>query len=180
MAIDPEHAARFGPYANVYRPEPSLTPPQAPRVRRPAPKPDPEADVSVKAANSNTIEMTPVAPQPMSEFRPATVVTISRNTPYRAETSQMNDVDVATDSRPHARVTLQRETATFTVPVSEAVMPDSLKAAMRAFDDRLAKGRKLNNRGTNGAADATWPEVEDHLSENDRALIRRIAPPAAE
>src|SRR5262249_25633038 len=24
LAIDPEHAARFGPYANAYRPEPSL------------------------------------------------------------------------------------------------------------------------------------------------------------
>ncbi|HML30882.1 MAG TPA: hypothetical protein PKE16_18980, partial [Hyphomicrobium sp.] len=47
LAIDPEHAARFGPYAGVYRPEPDFTPPQAPRVRRPPPTPDLEADVTV-------------------------------------------------------------------------------------------------------------------------------------
>src|SRR5262249_8576508 len=64
IAIDPEHAARFGPYANVYRPEPEFTPPQAPRVRRAPAKPEPEADVTVKAANSNTIDATPIVPAP--------------------------------------------------------------------------------------------------------------------
>ncbi|CCB63300.1 MULTISPECIES: hypothetical protein [unclassified Hyphomicrobium] len=167
-AIDPEHAARFGPYAGIYRPEPEFSPPQAPRVRRPVAKPEPEADVTVKAANSNTSRATPSEPPPLPEPRPATVVTIPRSV------------------EPRASVTLQRETATFSVPVSEAVMPDSLKAAMRAFDaqrhvisadadDEQPVGPTPQNHGRIVAFHA-----EDQLSDDDRAFIRRIAPPAAE
>jgi hypothetical protein len=186
LAMDPDHAARFGPYANVYRPDPDLTPPQAPRVKRPVPKPDPEADVSVKAANSNTIKAAPIAPPPLPDFRSATVVMIPRNTPPHPAAPQSGGDTVAPHPEPRASVTLQRETATFSVPVSEAVMPDSLKAAMRAFDGR-GTGIRVVNADTHpepnplpndGLGHAI--KSEDQLSDDDRALIRRIAPPAAE
>lgn len=167
-AIDPDHAARFGPYAGIYRPEPDLSPPQAPRVRRPVAKADPEADVTVKAANSNTSRTVPAVPPPLPEPRPATVVTIPRA------------------AEPRASVTLQRETATFSVPVSEAVMPDSLKAAMRAFDTQR---HVVSAHTDDDQPDRVIPSnpshivalhAEDQLSDDDRAFIRRIAPPAAE
>jgi hypothetical protein len=172
MAIDPEHAARFGPYANAYRPEPELAPPQAPRVRRPPPKPDPEADVTVKAANSNTATTGPATPP---EVRPATVVTIPR------AASAEPSAAVSTTPAQRASVTLQRETATFSVPVSEAVMPDSLKAAMRAFGRRLSTADDAEAIDGEGIATALHAiPMDDQLSDHDRALIRRIAPPAAE
>jgi len=175
LAIDPEHAARFGPYANAYRPEPDVIAPQAPRVRHPAPKPDPEADVTVKAANSNTMEAAPPSPS-MPEFRPATVVTVPRNAPARTETEAAL---VTSPIEARASITLKRETATFSVPVSEAVMPDSLKAAMRAFNDRESKpGRNVPLLSE--VHDTTAVNIEDQLSDDDRAFIPRIAPPAAE
>jgi hypothetical protein len=186
LAIDPEHAARFGPYAEVYRPEPALpsaTAPQAPRVRRATPKPDPEANVTVKAANSNTIQTAPIAPPPLPDFRQATVVTIPRAPQPRGEKS----ADGPNPAEPRASVTLQRETATFSVPVSEAVMPASLEAAMRRFDGRWTEVESENNdpAGSNSVArlddeQLPGPAEEIQLSEGDRALIRRIAPPAAE
>ncbi|MFT3733097.1 MAG: hypothetical protein QM780_17045 [Hyphomicrobium sp.] len=176
-AIDPEHAARFGPYANAYRPEPAFAPPQAPRVKRAAPKPDPEADVTVMAANSNTIDATPPAPPPLPEPRPATVVTIPRNAPPRA------DAQTSLQSEARTNIVLQRETATFSVPVSEAVMPDSLKAAISRFDGRW---RNVEPTDSRQSAEISQHEQglsalpEDSLSDDDRAFIRRIAPPAAE
>lgn len=171
IAIDPDHAARFGPYASVYRPEPEFTPPQAPRVKRPAPKPDPEADVTVRAANSNTGEAAPSSPPPLS----ATVVAI----PRQVQPRNREEAETSRRSEPRAHVTLQRETATFTVPVSEAVMPDSLKAAMRAFN-----GHPADISGDHDAVSKPRPmqviQAEDPLSDDDRAFIRRIAPPAAE
>ncbi len=175
LAIDPEHAARFGPYAEAYRPEPDL-PPQAPRVRRPPPKPDPEADVTVKAANSNTIQPEPIAPPPLPEFRPATVVTIPRNPQPRSEPQDAAPVL----SEPRTSVTLQRETATFSVPVSEAVMPRSLEAAMRRFDGRWTELESDRQESLEASEQAPALSAEMQLSEDDRALIRRIAPPAAE
>lgn len=186
-AIDPDHAARFGPYANAYRPEPSLTPPQAPRVRRPPPKPDPEADVSVKAANSNSIEVATAAPSPVEDVRHATVMTIARNASLEPDGDQIAGGIVSPAGEPRASVTLQRETATFSVPVSEAVMPDSLKTAMRAFDARWPNVSRTSTYPlTEVAGSPSAPrseralEAEDQLSDHDRAFIRRIAPPAAE
>jgi hypothetical protein len=187
-AIDPDHAARFGPYANAYRPEPSLTPPQAPRVRRPPPKPDPEADVSVKAANSNSIEVvTTPAPSPVQDVRHATVMTIARSASLEPEGDQIAGGIVSPSGEARASVTLQRETATFSVPVSEAVMPDSLKTAMRAFDARWPNVSRASTYPLTEVADSPSAprseralEAEDQLSDHDRAFIRRIAPPAAE
>jgi hypothetical protein len=180
LAIDPEHAARFGPYADVYRPDPELsTPPQAPRVPRPAPKPDPEADVTVKAANNNTMQPVSIPPPPLPEFRPATVVMVPRNAAPR---EKAEEPDSAISAEPRAQVTLKRETATFSVPVSEAVMPASLKAAITAFDGRWTKVQGATLEPERAAADPQnrAPEAQDQLSDDDRAFIRRIAPPAAE
>jgi hypothetical protein len=189
IAIDPEHAKRFGPYAKAYQPEssPYFSPPQAPRVRRAPPPPAPEADVTVKAANSNTVETAPVVP-PVPEMRPATVFTIPRPAHQRvagdepAASARFNDR--------LASVTLQRETATFTVPVSEAVIPEALKAALsggrRMIANEFAQRtdaaeiegesfQELDFHGTD-----TPPAAHEPLSAADRALLRRIAPPAAE
>jgi hypothetical protein len=94
-----------------------------------------------------------------------------------------------------ARVTLQRETATFTVPVSEAAIPDSLKVVLAGADRNWAN--IVRRRPTVDVIDvlpvreptpASHPSSheppprlpEDQLSAEDRAFIRRIAPPAAE
>jgi hypothetical protein len=92
-------------------------------------------------------------------------------------------------SEPVASVTLQRETATFTVPVSEAVIPSSLRNA-------LAKSAAYRTEARDGlaqlevmasATDAPIfleqdqpPADQEPLSPSDEALFRRIAPPAAE
>ncbi|HEY8194052.1 MAG TPA: hypothetical protein VIF13_03300 [Hyphomicrobium sp.] len=183
ISVDPEHAKRFGPYAAVYQPEPQ--PPQAPRVRRPAPPPAPEADVTVKAANSNTAEAAPIPPPPTSEVRPATVVTIPRGPQSRHQPSTE-----AARNETLASVTLQRETATFTVPVSEAVIPASLKAAFSDSErpwtrvhDQRQEPEAIEAEPTQAVefANKNRPHAEqDRLSPADWALIRRIAPPAAE
>jgi hypothetical protein len=86
-----------------------------------------------------------------------------------------------------ARVTLQRETATFTVPVSEAAIPDSLKVALAGADQNWANVVRRRQpivppvREPASAGHEPPPRLpEDQLSAEDRAFIRRIAPPAAE
>lgn len=179
--VDPDHAARFGPYAAVYHPDADgaeFAPPQAPRVRRPPPPPAPEADVSVRAANSNTAEDGHAQPPPLPDIRPATVFTIPRAS--------------ARDDGGMARVVLKREceTATFTVPVSEAVIPHSLKAAF--FRSGEGSRRNVTPQAPSStivdaqfqAAERNEEAVSDtgeaRLSAADRALIRRMAPTAAE
>lgn len=185
-AVDPEHEKRFGPYAAVYHPntEPAyFSAPQAPRVRRPTPPPHPEADVAVKAANSNTAATAP----PPAEIHPATVVTIPRPAQPRHRAENGN-ADTARHE-PRASVTLQRETATFTVPVSEAIIPSSLKDTMAQFSGHRM-GITRDRQGLATIASEThethfWEQDQpradqDPLSASDKALIRRIAPPAAE
>lgn len=198
LAIDPDHAMRFGPYAHAYRPEPAFTrAPQAPRIHRPAPKPAPEADVTVKAANSNRVRSEPAADlddaAEIVSRDAATIVPLTRHplsrTPPPAEASS-GDVN-APDST--ASVTLSRETATFTVPVSEALMPDSLRSALSRLSD-LSSAHASSPRlpaqadatGAQSAAQPAWIEAQaedldqEFLTEEDRALIGRMAPPAAE
>ena len=175
LETDPEHTARFGPYAKVYRPE-SNSPPQAPRVRRPPPKPDPEADVTVHAANSNTLDAALIVPPPLPEFHSAAVVTMPRNAQVRSEAAGL----AAQPAEARASVTLQRETATFSVPVSEAVMPPSLQAAMHEFDGRWRTLESERHEVVEAGEQVAGLSSEMQLSEDDRALLRRIAPPAAE
>jgi hypothetical protein len=190
FAVDPEHAKRFGPYATAYQPEtsPYFAPPQAPRVRRAPPPPAPEAEVTVRAANSNTVDAHSVAPPPLPETRPATVFTIPRTAHQRGATDEAA-ASAGLNER-LASVTLQRETATFTVPVSEAVIPDELKAAF------LAGGRAIKSVSAQRSEpvaidrdtvqdidfqdDEAPQAAQEPLSAEDRAFLRRIAPPAAE
>ena len=184
--VDPEHEKRFGPYAAVYHPDtepPYFSAPQAPRVRRPPPPPLPEADVTVKAANSNAAAAT----SPISEIHPATVVTIPRPVQPRHRTE--NEGAATARDEPLASVTLQRETATFTVPVSEAVIPSSLKDSLAQFSGhRMRTPRDRQELATIASRPEEthlWEQDQprsdqDPLSASDKALIRRIAPPAAE
>jgi hypothetical protein len=172
-SVDPEHIRRFGPYAAVYQPEnepPYASAPQAPRVRRPPPPPLPEADVAVKAANSNTAQTSPTATPPPDEIRPATVVTIPR-----PQARHPGDApDRAPPGERIASVVLQRETATFTAPVSEAIIPPSLQSMFL----QSGPSQILEDKNLLSGRDPR-PE-EDRLSPADKALIHRIAPPAAE
>ena len=194
IAIDPEHATRFGPYAETYQPDPPPPPyfsaPQTPPVRPRPPAVSPEAGVAARAANSNTAQTAPIAPPPFPELRAtATVVAIPRAAQPRPQNSGENAGQSERDET-LASVTLQRETATFTVPVSEAVIPDSLKSALTGSDRPWARAfaarQKTETSGAEsileaGPASDDAPQAgQDQLSADDKAFIRRIAPPAAE
>ena len=190
LSLDPQHEARFGPYAETYQPQTSnpMPPrdpqaPQSPRVPRSPPPPLPEAEVTVKAANSNTapagtdvatreasVVVAMARPQPQDTgARPATLQT----SPDPADPNLLpNMVDV----------TLSRETATFSVPVSEAAMPSSLSAAIAKA---RAKAGLETPRFEIDEADQSddlprHPTGDDFLTPRDIALIGRMAPPAAE
>ena len=135
LSIDPQHAMRFGPYAETYWPDPASPPYYTPPRTRRTPAAQPEADTTVKAANSNTARTAPVMPPP-SRNTIATVVPM----PRAQHSAQANDDTNSQSVRDPAvaRVTLQRETATFTVPVSEAAIPNSLKVALAGADQNWA------------------------------------------
>jgi len=185
--IDPAHEKRFGPYATAYRPNsdpesnpPFFSTPRATRTRQPSPPPLRESEISAKAANSNTTAA------PTADMQPATIIPIPRSE-FRHRTD--NERTSAALAEPLASVTLQRETATFTVPVSEAVIPPSLRDALVKSAANQTNAR--NNMGEiDHMASATddaffWeqdqtPADQEPLSASDKALFRRIAPPAAE
>ena len=90
-------------------------------------------------------------------------------------------------------VTLSRETATFSVPVSEAVMPDGLRTAVAKAkaneDNRITTPKSENYLELEPMEDAgEWQPGDAHdaiapghgLTPQDIALLRRMAPPAAE
>lgn len=188
VAIDPEHEKRFGPYATAYRPNsesgpssPVFATAHAQRMRHPQPPPLHEAEISVKAANSNA-----AATPPSADPQPATIIPIPRSEHrHRSADERLN----AVLSEPLASVTLKRETATFTVPVSEAVIPSSLRDAL-AKSAAHQTGAQSDAGHLDALAPATddllfWepdqtPADQEPLSASDEALFRRIAPPAAE
>jgi hypothetical protein len=173
--VDPEHHSRFGPYAQTYQPQPHREPPafatapQGPRVPWPAPPPLPEADVTVKAAN-DTAMILPLARTPLVPAESAPTITKNEET-----------VDV----------TLSRETATFSIPVSEARLPTSLHAA---FEKATALTAEASQTAQPVAPVATSLNVEHsevvdtplvspndtELTAHDLAFIGRMAPQAAE
>ncbi len=206
LSIDPEHAARFGPYAsNVAQNVPfDARAPQSPRVPRPAPPSPPEADVSVKAANSNTVTVHTLPPHPFAAgsgepHQPpresSVVVALARSTSDTAgrmaqSPAPLND---APNMVPNlVDVTLARETATFTVPVSEAMMPESLRNALAKARQETAL--QAAQEKFDGDADAsgvidTDEEIDDEIAEpiekddltaRELAFLSRMAPPAAE
>ncbi len=186
LSIDPQHAMRFGPYAETYRPDPTPPPTHmAARTRRPPASASPEADATSNAANSNTARTAPIVPPPSRST--ATVVAMPRAQHYAQAN---NETSQPARDPALARVTLQRETATFTVPVSEAAIPDSLKMAFAKADQNWANTFKRRQEAdvieaepVQAAAPARHEPsrlAQDQLSAEDRAFIRRIAPPAAE
>lgn len=87
-----------------------------------------------------------------------------------AMTTQSVLPDAANDT---IGVTLQRETATFTVPVSEARLPQSLQAALAAAS---RSGPALHSADDGDVE----PLAALEFSQQDMALIGRMAPEAAE
>ena len=176
LAVDPDHARRFGPYADTYRPEPPQMSraPNAPRVPRPAPPPLPEADVTVKAANSNTTSLAVHADAP-ADREEATVVRLSRTN---------------SDNGPTVDVTLARETATFSLPVNEAVLPSSLAGMLAAAEKlRVVQVEQpavpeieavASGDGLMDDEELSRPVDDTPFTDKDFALIGRMAPPAAE
>jgi len=110
--VDAEHAARFGPYApfaaassRAPLDEPPViepAPPQAPRIPRAPARVEQEAEVTVKAPSNASMQG----------------ATGGQTTPPPVPHADKVDV------------TLARETATFSIPVAEAMVAGSLKAAM--------------------------------------------------
>ena len=186
LSLDPEHTSRFGPYAETYRPQPPAyaSAPQGPRVAWPTPPPLPEADVTVKAANGNT-QQPAGRESPIAANDTALIMSMPR-------TALVRSGEPATEIVTHPQVTetidvtLSRETATFSLPVSEARLPQSLQAA-------FAKAQALSGASL-AATDATplhvehsevhdganLPATEAELTAHDLALISRMAPQAAE
>ncbi len=223
LSIDPEHSARFGPYAsNVAQTPPfDARAPQSPRVPRPAPPQPPEADVTVKAANSNTVTVQPLPQHPFAtgpveqQLPPresSVVVALTRsNTDTAGRMAQSNaplhsKPSMVPDMVPDmVDVTLARETATFTVPVSEAMVPDSLRSALAKARQDAARHAveeapilpAAPERAQFGSQDEVEPgsviEIEDtmddeivepvetdNLTAREIAFLSRMAPPAAE
>ena len=149
LSLDPEHVSRFGPYAQAYDGEARREPPafarapQGPRVPWPPLPPHPEAAVTLTTPSQDV-----VPPElPLTRLPDAANDTIG--------------------------VTLQRETATFTVPVSEARLPHSLHAALAAASRAAPAFANLED----GESE---PLTELEFSQQDLALIGRMAPEAAE
>ncbi len=153
--IDPDHASRFGPYADVYRPDP-------PSVAS-------EADVTAKAANSNSAPLravngaaahaTPIA----SDDANPSVPPMARWPSVRASNESEAD---------EPRVILSRETASVSMPVSAATMPDSLKSALARLNAAPVIALRDASETAGNGEDARFIE--------NTASIERLAPPAAE
>ena len=190
LALDPEHVTRFGPYAETYRPQPARTPPpyalapQGPRVPWPQPPPLPEADVTVLAANGNTLPaVTP--PEASAHVSEPTVIVPMQRSPLMKMQALTEDVGPSAKSET-IDVTLRRETATFSVPVSEAQLPQSLHAALARA--QAARTEPVTTTDLS-ATTVSQPMVRDDIlpaladtqfTEQDLALIGRMAPQAAE
>lgn len=123
-------------------------------------------------------------PPPFAE-PDVTVVAANSNT---ARTASMVAEPVADQG--HARVTLSRDTATMSLPVSEAVMPASLREAlermvspnafMTAQAHTPAGDRMTSERHNEIITSDEFAANDDGFTVDDLAIISRIAPPAAE
>ena len=207
LSLDPEHAARFGPYAQAFSPMPPRNPaaPQSPRVPRSAPPPMPEAEVTVRAANSNTANAAPrVIASDETVRETGVVVPMTRpllsepTAPTQHSFQAQSLMSALSRGLPAAQVsggmvdvTLSRETATFSVPVSEAVMPEGLRAAITNAQapERITAVNSVHylelepfdDTGDWQPGDADDAIAPGHgLTPQDIALLGRIAPPAAE
>lgn len=165
LPADPDHRARFGPYANAYRPEPALSQtPNAPRVVRPEPR-HPEAEVSVKAAAQSAAGARDAASSPQdrqtAEKKPrARILPLPRSPFWKSNEEDSNEHKPSAEPNP-----LREALANVAVNREPAIV-----AMSKNLSERLE-----NTRATD--VPAIRPEP---LSAADRALIERMAPPAAE
>ena len=154
----------------------------------PQPPPLPEADVTVKAANANTA--LPLVQAAVSE---ATVIVPMQRTPLVRTAAVVNEPLTSETTRDGATtrvnsevidVTLSRETATFSVPVSEAQLPQSLNAALaKALTSEPVTATEIAAATIDQPAEREdlFPVHSDsQFTEQDLALIGRMAPQAAE
>ena len=135
LSIDPQHAMRFGPYAETYRPDPASPPYYAPpRTRRP-PAAQPEADATVKAANSNTARTAPIVPPPSRNRPRPSSRCRERNTPRRPTTTRILN-QFAIRRWPASRCSARRRLSL--CPSAKPPFPDSLKVALAGADQNWA------------------------------------------
>ena len=146
LSLDPDHVSRFGPYAEAYQPAPHREPPPF-----------------AMAPQGPRVAWPPLPPHPEAD------VTLSPAAPQTALPDAANDTNTID-------VTLSRETATFTLPVSEARLPKSLNAALAAASN--AHAAHDQHRTEFVTDDGSHEEVP--FSQQDLALIGRMAPEAAE
>ena len=120
-AVDPEFGAGHGPYARAAREELSL-------------RPERDADIEVRAANSNTVPASrpaPIIEEPAdAAAEPAPIVVplpVRPRSPVSPNVSPQAAAEVAMQT-PEGMVdiVMRRETATFRVPVSQATLPVTL------------------------------------------------------
>lgn len=142
--VDPRFAAGHGPYARAAHEELSL-------------KPERDADIEVRAANSNTA---PMSSRPASSegdrADPSTVVAL----PVRPRSPGMAagppQANLEAQAQPTAEgivdVTMQRETATFRVPVSQATLPVTLFSTSGSLAQAVSPSLPLAENMTPGAA----------------------------
>ncbi len=171
-AQDPVHVSRFGPYSHVYRPTPPAFADQPPF-----------SNFDVRAKNGSDDLAFP------SQFQRQTGDESGHPNARVVELIQPTDAASRGDHR-NAHVTLSRETTVLSVPVSEAVMPDALRAALRDFSTEVSplrhspednqKNRLTSDRHNKTLMSSETAANDDELTIIDLALIGRMAPPAAE
>ena len=130
-SIDPQHAMRFGPYAETYRPDPASPPYYAPpRIQRPSAA-QPGADATVKAANTNTARTASIVPA-AARNTTATVVPMPRAQPHPHANDDAGSLNLFASQRwPASRCSARRRLSL--CPVSEAAIVTYSKWRWRAL-----------------------------------------------
>lgn len=150
LSLDPDHVSRFGPYAEAYQPTDHLE-----QRREPPP--------FATAPQGPRVPWPPLPPHPEAD------VTLTPAPTQPALPDAANDTNTID-------VTLSRETATFSLPVSEARLPKSLNTALAAASNaHTAHDQYLTEIVTEDG-----PHEDVPFSQHDLALIGRMAPEAAE
>ncbi len=181
-SVDPEFAAGHGPYARAARDELSL-------------RPERDADIEVRAANSNTAPVS--RPAPMVEERAdaaadaaPTVVSlpVRPRSPVSAAVPPQAAVEVPTAPAPMplrfeaggetqpsdgmVDIVMRRETATFRVPVSQATLPVTLFSTEGALAKALHPVEALaaierSDDAMEAALKPSTDDQQDDLAVND-------------
>lgn len=142
-------AAKFGPYAgHVANIDDRLTGRPSKAAPQAAPLQD-DAEVSFQAANANTAPAAAAARQPVSESASQTLAPALETSPAsqlanlaKRSATVTGPVRVSEETLrgDHIDVVLTRDTATISVPVSEATLPNSVARLMSAAVNRHRPG----------------------------------------